>query len=30
MLTGKPTGRTLLLRPRCEWDDNINMDVAEK
>ena len=29
ILTGKPTGNTLLGRPRCRWEDNIRMDLEE-
>ena len=27
MLTGKPTGKRLLWRPRRRWEDNIRMDL---
>ena len=27
MLTGKPTGKRPLGRPRCRWEDNIRMDL---
>ena len=27
ILTGKPTGRRLLGRPRRRWEDNIRMDL---
>ena len=27
MLTGKPTGKRLLRRPRCRWEDIIKMDL---
>ena len=26
ILTGKPTGKRQLGRPRCRWEDNIRMD----
>ena len=26
ILTGKPTGKRPLGRPRCRWEDNIRMD----
>jgi hypothetical protein len=29
LLVGKPEGRRLLGRPRCRWDDNIQMDLQE-
>ena len=29
ILTGKPTGRKTLGRPRRRWDDNIRMDLKE-
>ena len=29
MLTGKPTGKTPLGRPRHRWEDNIRMDLEE-
>ena len=29
MLTGKPTGKRLLGRPRRAWKDNIRMDLKE-
>ena len=29
MLTGKPTGKGPLGRPRCRWEDNIRMDLKE-
>ena len=29
MLTGKPTGKRPLGRPRRRWDDNIRMDLEE-
>ena len=29
ILTGKPTGKTPLRRPRRKWDDNIRMDLEE-
>ena len=28
MLTGKPTGKKPLGRPRRRWEDNIRMDLA--
>ena len=29
ILTGKPTGKRPLVRPRCRWEDNIRMDLEE-
>ena len=29
ILTGKPTGKRLLGRPRRRWEDNISMDLEE-
>ena len=29
MLTGKPTGKRPLGRPRHRWEDNIRMDLEE-
>jgi hypothetical protein len=29
MLTGKPTGKIPLGRPRRRWEDNIRMDIEE-
>ena len=29
ILTGKPTGKRPLGRPRCRWDENIRMDLEE-
>ena len=29
MLTGKPTGKRLLRRPRRRWEDNFRMDLEE-
>ena len=29
ILTGKPTGKRPLGRPRCRWEDNIRMDIEE-
>ena len=29
ILTGKPTEKTLLGRPRHRWEDNIRMDLKE-
>ena len=29
MLTGKPTGKGPLGRPRRRWEDNIRMDLKE-
>ena len=29
MLTGKPTGKRLLRKPRRRWEDNIRMDLEE-
>jgi hypothetical protein len=28
-LVGKPEGTRRLGRPRCRWEDNINMDLGE-
>jgi hypothetical protein len=28
-LVGRPEGRRTLGRPRCEWEDNIKMDIRE-
>ena len=30
ILTGKPTGKRRLGRPRRRWEDNIRMDLEEK
>ena len=30
ILTGKPTGKRPLHRPRCKWEGNIRMDLKEK
>ena len=30
MLTGKPTGKRPLGRPRHRWEDNIRMDLEER
>ena len=30
ILTGKPTGKRTLGRPRRRWEDNIRMDLEEK
>ena len=30
ILTGKPTGKRPLGRPRRRWEDNIRMDLKEK
>ena len=30
ILTGKPTGKRLLGRPACRWEDNIRMDLEER
>ena len=30
ILTGKPTGKMPLGRPRYRWEDNIRMDLEEK
>ena len=30
ILTGKPTGKRPLGRPRCRWEDNIRMDLDEE
>ena len=29
ILTGRPTGKRPLGRPRCRWEDNIRMDLEE-
>jgi hypothetical protein len=29
ILTCKPTTKRLLGTPRCEWEDNIRMDLTE-
>ena len=29
ILTGKPTGKRLLGRPRLSWENNIRMDLKE-
>ena len=29
VLTGEPTGKRLLGRPRRRWEDNIRMDLEE-
>jgi hypothetical protein len=29
ILVGKPEGRTLLGRPWCRWEDNIEMNLWE-
>ena len=29
ILTGKPTGKRPLGRPRSRWEDNIRMDLEE-
>ena len=29
ILTGKPTGKGLLGRPRRRWEDNVRMDLKE-
>ena len=29
VLVGKPEGNRTLGRPRCRWEDNINMDLQE-
>ena len=29
LLTGKPTGKRPLVRPRRRWEDNIIMDLKE-
>ena len=29
ILTGNPTGKRPLGRPRCRWEDNIRMDLEE-
>jgi len=30
VLVGKPEGKRPLGRPRCRWEDNINMDLQEE
>ena len=30
ILTGKPTGKGPLGRPRRRWEDNIRMDIEER
>ena len=27
ILTGEPTGKRYLGRPRCRWEENIRMDL---
>jgi hypothetical protein len=29
ILTGKPTGKIFLERPRRRWEDNIRMDIKK-
>ena len=29
ILTGTPSGKRPLVRPRCRWEDNIRMDLEE-
>ena len=29
VLVGKPEGKRSLGRPRCRWEDNINIDLLE-
>jgi hypothetical protein len=29
VLVGRPEGKSLLGRPRCRWEDNIEMTVQE-
>ena len=29
ILAGKPTGKRILGRPSCRWEDNIRMNVKE-
>ena len=29
LLTGKPTGKRTLRKPRRRWEDNIRMDLEE-
>jgi hypothetical protein len=29
VLVGKPDGKRPLRRPRCKWEDNIQMDLQE-
>ena len=29
ILTGKPTGKRPVMRPRRRWEDNIRMDLKE-
>ena len=29
VLVGKPEGKISMGRPRCRWEENINMDLQE-
>ena len=29
ILTGKPTGKRPLGRPRCRWEENVRIDLEE-
>ena len=29
IVTGKPTGKRILRRPKFRWEDNIRMDLKE-
>ena len=29
IISGTPTGKRTLGRPRCKWEDNIRMDLKE-
>jgi hypothetical protein len=29
ILVGKPEGKKPLGRPKCRWEDNVNMDLRE-
>jgi hypothetical protein len=29
VLVGQPQGKRPLERPRCRWEDNVNMDLQE-
>jgi hypothetical protein len=29
VLVGRPEGKILVGRPRCKWDDNIEVDLRE-
>jgi hypothetical protein len=28
-LIGKPEGKRLLMRPKCRWKDNINLNIED-